>query len=156
MSAFLNITRRRLHPVAGLNSHRFLRYNSTSAVNMTKISDAIKDDHRELEEAYNKILNASSHDEKKRWRNQFTWELARHSIGEELVLYPAMEKNLPNGKQMADKDRQEHLSVRFQKRPEDPAICNIHLLLGNGIQLTLFTGAGKEISEHFSRSRSHR
>jgi len=79
---------------------------------MTKISDAIKDDHRELEQGYKNILNAGTSDEKVRWRNQFTWELARHSIGEELVLYPAFEKHLPDGKQMADKDRQEHLSVK--------------------------------------------
>jgi hypothetical protein len=78
---------------------------------MTLISAAIANDHRELEEAYNKILQATSADEKRRWQNQFTWELARHSIGEELIVYPVMEKNLTNGKEMADKDRAEHQSV---------------------------------------------
>ncbi|KAF4215904.1 hypothetical protein CNMCM5878_007635 [Aspergillus fumigatiaffinis] len=78
---------------------------------MTRLADAIKDDHRELEEAYNKILSAKTSDEKARWQNQFTWELARHSIGEELIVYPLMEKNLPNGKEMADKDRSEHQTV---------------------------------------------
>jgi hypothetical protein len=33
----------------------------------------------------------------------FTWELARHSIGEELVLYPLFEKTLSDGVQMANK-----------------------------------------------------
>jgi hemerythrin superfamily protein len=88
---------------------------------MTKISEAIKDDHQELEEAYNKILNASTDDEKTRWRNQFTWELARHSIGEELVLYPAFEQHLSSGKEKADKDRQEHLKVRPHCDPIDAA-----------------------------------
>jgi hemerythrin superfamily protein len=78
---------------------------------MTRLADAIKDDHRELEEAYNKIISAKTSDEKTRWQNQFTWELARHSIGEELIVYPLMEKNLPNGKAMADKDRKEHQTV---------------------------------------------
>lgn len=78
---------------------------------MTLISDAIKSDHRDLEEAYNNILTAASDDEKRRWQNQFTWELARHSIGEELVLYPAMEEHLTDGKAMADKDRAEHKTV---------------------------------------------
>lgn len=50
---------------------------------MTLISEAIKDDHGELEDAYNRILQATGADEKQRWQNQFTWELARHSIGEE-------------------------------------------------------------------------
>jgi hemerythrin superfamily protein len=91
---------------------------------MTKISEAIKDDHHELEEAYNKILKAPTDDEKMRWRNQFAWELARHSIGEELVLYPAFEQYLPSGKEIADKDRQEHLTVRHQSDPIDAAKAN--------------------------------
>ncbi|KAL3954172.1 hypothetical protein ACCO45_012128 [Purpureocillium lilacinum] len=37
-----------------------------------------------------------------------TRELARHSIGEELVVYPAFKKSLPNGEQIATKDRKEH------------------------------------------------
>lgn len=79
---------------------------------MVRISDAIKDDHREIESAYRHILNAVGTDEKTRWRNQFTWELARHSVGEELILYPVIEKNIPNGKEIAAKDREDHLAVK--------------------------------------------
>jgi len=87
---------------------------------MVRISEHIKDDHRDLENAYKNILSATDADTKTRWQNQFTWELARHSIGEELVVYPVMEKNLPNGKEMAEKDRLEHQVVKdklykFQK-----------------------------------------
>lgn len=78
---------------------------------MAGISEAIKKDHREIEDYYKKILASSTDKEKTQWQNQFTWELARHSIGEELVVYPQFEKKLPNGQTMADKDRQEHLSV---------------------------------------------
>ncbi|KAF8976143.1 hypothetical protein BGZ46_008502 [Entomortierella lignicola] len=79
-----------------------------------RISEAVKHDHREIENAYNKILSATSEDEKTRWQHQFTWELARHSVGEELVVYPAMEKHLTGGKEMADKDRKEHMIVKEQ------------------------------------------
>jgi hypothetical protein len=95
---------------------------------MTRLADAIKDDHRELEEAYNKILSAKTSDEKTRWQNQFTWELARHSIGEELIVYPLMEKNLPNGKAMADKDRKEHQTV-FPLSP----LPSLHLNMSVGV-----------------------
>ncbi|KAF9331264.1 hypothetical protein BG006_005869 [Podila minutissima] len=81
---------------------------------MIRVSEAIKRDHRELEEYYYNILSATSDDEKTRWQNQFTWELARHSVGEELIVYPAMEKHLPDGKAMADKDRKEHQKVKEQ------------------------------------------
>jgi hemerythrin-like domain-containing protein len=79
------------------------------------ISDVVIRDHRELNEAYEQILNAADDDTRVRWQNQFTWELARHSIGEELIVYPAMEKHLgAEGKQMADKDRGEHQPVKEQ------------------------------------------
>lgn len=84
---------------------------STSTIGMARISDAIKQDHRDIEDAYSRIITAKDSDEKTRWQNQFSWELARHSIGEELVVYPAMEEHLPNGKELAQKDRAEHQVV---------------------------------------------
>jgi hemerythrin superfamily protein len=75
------------------------------------ISDAIKNDHREIESYYDKIIKTSDKDEQTRYQNLFTWELARHSIGEELVVYPVFEKLLTNGVEMANKDRKQHLKV---------------------------------------------
>jgi hypothetical protein len=69
-----------------------------------RITDTVKQDHQ-------KIINAKDRDEQTRYQNLFTWELARHSIGEELVVYPAFEKHLPDGISMADKDRREHQTV---------------------------------------------
>ncbi|OQD71778.1 hypothetical protein PENPOL_c001G00154 [Penicillium polonicum] len=78
------------------------------------ISDAIKKDHREIESYYENIINTSDETEQVRWQNQFTWELARHSIGEELVVYPALEKYVSGGVDIANKDRQEHQTVKEQ------------------------------------------
>lgn len=51
-------------------------------------------------------------DEQTRWANEFRWELARHSAGEELLVYPKFEKNLGvDGKRMAEEDRAQHLEV---------------------------------------------
>ncbi|MCJ1364807.1 hypothetical protein MMC16_003924 [Acarospora aff. strigata] len=82
---------------------------------MTTITKAITEDHRELEEYYNTIINATDADTQTRYQNQFTWELARHSVGEELVVYPAMEKYMgADGKAKADHDRQEHHKAKEQ------------------------------------------
>jgi len=104
-----------------------LRAFSQSIAKMSAISDAIKKDHREIETYYTEIINAKDDDHATRYQNQFTWELARHSIGEELVVYPSFEKNLgQKGKDMAEKDRQEHQVVKeklrkFQSmKPKDP------------------------------------
>ncbi|KAK2864995.1 hypothetical protein FQN49_004017 [Arthroderma sp. PD_2] len=105
---------------------------------MAKISDTIKSDHRAIEESYDKIVNSSDYEEQVRYQNQFTWELARHSIGEELVVYPAFEEHIENGKAMADKDRQEHQVVKEQlkifqnMKPSDPDFqSTIKNLMGN-------------------------
>ncbi|WRT68182.1 uncharacterized protein IL334_005157 [Kwoniella shivajii] len=79
---------------------------------MSSISQVIIHDHKELEEYYNNIISSTTKDDKIRWQNQFTWELARHSIGEELVVYPAFEKYLADGKAMADQDRAEHAKAK--------------------------------------------
>jgi len=73
------------------------------------IAEIIKRDHDELKEYYNNYKSASTEKEKTQWSNQFRWELARHSVGEELLLYPALEKHFgAEGKKMADEDRAEH------------------------------------------------
>uniref|UniRef100_A0A0B7KLF5 Hemerythrin-like domain-containing protein n=1 Tax=Bionectria ochroleuca TaxID=29856 RepID=A0A0B7KLF5_BIOOC len=80
---------------------------------MSTIQDAIVKDHSELEQYYNEVVNSNDHDHQQRFGNQFTWELARHSVGEELVVYPAFEKYIGDkGKAMADNDRQEHHQVK--------------------------------------------
>jgi hypothetical protein len=86
---------------------------SATSYTMSAIIDAIKKDHRDIQEYYQHILDASDNDTATRWQNQFVWELARHSIAEELVVYPAFEKNLGDkGHEMAEKDRAEHQTVR--------------------------------------------
>jgi hypothetical protein len=88
---------------------------------MSAISDAITKDHRELRQYYNEVVNSSDPDHQQRFGNQFVWELARHSIGEELIVYPAMEKYMGDrGKKLADDDRQEHHEVH--KSPPQPEI----------------------------------
>ncbi|KAJ5988976.1 hypothetical protein N7481_004186 [Penicillium waksmanii] len=79
-----------------------------------RILTAIKHEHRELEADVDKILNSSSPDEQTRYQNQFTWELARHMIGEELIVYPALIKYVKNGQAIADEGRAEHQDIKEQ------------------------------------------
>ncbi|OTA63106.1 HHE domain protein [Hypoxylon sp. EC38] len=79
-----------------------------------KISQAIQQDHHELEDYYNRIINSKDRDEQRRFQNAFVWELARHSIAEELVVYPTLEKAVSDGAQRADHDRAEHQKVKEQ------------------------------------------
>lgn len=87
------------------------RLFSAARVLNTSVTQTIKDDHREIESYFHTILKSNDPDERTRFQNQLTWELARHSIAEELIVYPAFEKYLVDGHAMAEKDREEHQTV---------------------------------------------
>jgi len=102
---------RQISPFIGARHSCLYRPFSLTAVNMARVSEPIKKDHRELEDYYNRIVNSTDPEEQTRYQNLFTWELARHSIGEELIVYPVIEKSLPDGPEMVNKDRSEHQKV---------------------------------------------
>ncbi|KZT56911.1 hypothetical protein CALCODRAFT_434941 [Calocera cornea HHB12733] len=73
------------------------------------IKAAIVDDHSELAEYHGKYSKATSAEDRQKWANQYQWELARHTVAEELVLYPAFEKHLgPLGSDVTARERAEH------------------------------------------------
>ncbi|KDQ57125.1 hypothetical protein JAAARDRAFT_131016 [Jaapia argillacea MUCL 33604] len=78
------------------------------------LTAAIKDDHEEMYEYHDNYRNAAGDtDAQARWARQLTWEVARHAVGEEIVVYPLMEKHLgEQGRKLADHDRQEHQVVK--------------------------------------------
>jgi hypothetical protein len=48
-----------------------------------------------------------------KFSNQLRWDIARHSVGEELIVYPIMEQKMgTTGKKLADQDRDEALAVK--------------------------------------------
>ncbi|KAL2135481.1 hypothetical protein VTI74DRAFT_8340 [Chaetomium olivicolor] len=80
---------------------------------MSTISEAITKDHSELKQYYNEVIDSTDHDHQERFGNQFTWELARHSVAEEILVYPAFEKHMGDkGHQMAESDRRDHHRVK--------------------------------------------
>lgn len=110
---------------SGPSQHPFFRGNigpplrtftdaSAAPAAHIRILPAIKRDHRELEAHIHKILHSTDPDEQTRYQNQFVWELARHTIGEELVVYPALAKHIKQGQALADKNRSEHQDVKQQ------------------------------------------
>jgi len=80
--------------------------------------DGVKTDHIEIFQYYDQYASARDKgdvDAQERWARQLIWEVARHSIGEELVVYPLLEKNLgERGRAMADTDRAEHQEVKIR------------------------------------------
>jgi len=81
-----------------------------STINKKDFHKAILDDHKELLSLYDEwCAKCDDAEEAKKWMNQFCWELARHSVGEELILYPLMEEKLgERGLDLAKEARSEH------------------------------------------------
>ena len=85
------------------------------------ISEAIGADHKAIDSYADNIKSSQSLDDKTKWRNQFTWALARHAVSEELTVYPAMEQYLgQEGIELTDTDREQHQAVYSPYPPSLP------------------------------------
>jgi hemerythrin superfamily protein len=78
-------------------------------------------DHREVEEMFDRF-NAlpPGHPGRKNIADEFTIELVRHSVAEEMHLYPAVREHVAGGDQLADRELADHAKVeRLLKKLED-------------------------------------
>ncbi|KAJ5735312.1 uncharacterized protein N7483_000437 [Penicillium malachiteum] len=94
----------------------FLRreFSNASANASQRILPAIKNEHADLHSHSNKILISLNPDEQTRYQNLFTWELARHIIGEELIIYPAIARHVHGGNAISNRNRTEHQEIKEQ------------------------------------------
>ncbi|WP_338900092.1 hemerythrin domain-containing protein [Streptomyces sp. TG1A-60] len=66
-------------------------------------------DHREVEELFGRIEALAPGDkQRKDYVDQAVIELVRHSVAEEMYLYPAVRELLPDGDTVADKEIEDH------------------------------------------------
>ncbi|MEZ3183028.1 hemerythrin domain-containing protein [Streptomyces pimonensis] len=66
-------------------------------------------DHREVEELFGKIeALPPGHEQRRKHADQAVIELVRHSVAEEMHLYPAVRAFLPDGDTLADKELEDH------------------------------------------------
>jgi len=112
------------------------------------IIDQIKHDHLEIQTFYDNYKNAIDAEEAKKWFHQFVWELSRHSVGEELVLYPLMAALNQKGQDLADEGRKDHHKVKELlseiSKESDPVVFDQKI---DAIMSDLKTHIQKEESE---------
>ncbi len=69
----------------------------------------IKQDHREVEEAFLELEKGEGTPEHRRdLTDHVIAELVRHSVAEEMYMYPAAREHLQNGDELADHELEEH------------------------------------------------
>ncbi|GAA1329543.1 hemerythrin domain-containing protein [Streptomyces sanglieri] len=81
-------------------------------------------DHRELEALFSQIeLQPVDHPRRRELADRLTAELVRHTVAEELHLYPVVRKHVPHGAALADKELADHARAeRMLKDLEDLSV----------------------------------
>ncbi|KAJ3518002.1 hypothetical protein NMY22_g13839 [Coprinellus aureogranulatus] len=105
-----HLTRMRVSIIPSTVSRYNLSLRTMATAKNNPLFNAVADDHQEMYEYYDSYLRAAGNPElQTKWSNQLRWEIARHAVGEEIVIYPLMERYLgEEGVRLADHDRDEH------------------------------------------------
>ena len=74
------------------------------------LTELIKD-HNEVRELFAKLSNGAVGDEREQLVREMTEELVKHSVAEEVYLYPLIREVLPGGDSTADHEIEEHSEV---------------------------------------------
>lgn len=75
------------------------------------VVEVLTHDHREVEDLFAQIEGTDQADRRRALADDVTIELVRHSIAEEMYLYPATREHIPNGDEIADREISEHAEV---------------------------------------------
>lgn len=122
------------------------------------VIDELSTDHREVDELFEQIEAAPAGDaERKRLLDQATIELVRHSVAEEMHLYPAVRQHLPDGDSIADRELHDHQRVEEMLKDLEPRDADApdfdHLVLRLKHEVT--SHVEDEESNLFPRLREH-
>ena len=72
------------------------------------VVDLLTTDHHEVLDLVQQIKITTDAEERRDLADTIISELVRHSVAEEMYVYPAMRKYLPDGEQAVDHDTEEH------------------------------------------------
>lgn len=72
------------------------------------IDEQVLEDHQELRTYYGNYKATGD----MKWYNQFVYDLCRHTVGEEIILYPLLDSFGMEGERLADEARTEHQEIK--------------------------------------------
>jgi hemerythrin superfamily protein len=121
------------------------------------IVEVLEHDHREVEELFDQIEQATDPKQRRELTDDVTIELIRHAVAEEQYLYPATREHLPDGDKLADKEIDEHSEVEEALKAlegmdaEDPEFMYKFREMSNSVRQHL----KEEEEDLFPRLRKH-
>lgn len=97
------------------------------------------EDHHEIKEYFTQLESATDGKSRREIADKLTAEVARHSVAEEMYLYPAARKVLANGDELVDEEIKEHseaeeLLKRWEKLDgDDPEFMTVYGEIKKGL-----------------------
>ena len=121
------------------------------------VIDVLTTDHREATELIEQILASSDPEQRRDLADSLISELVRHSVAEEMYVYPAMRDHLPNGDEAVEHDTQEHKELeRTMKELEGAEASEPRFVeLVREVQRILADHVEDEETEQFPQLRTH-
>jgi hemerythrin superfamily protein len=130
---------------------------STSGNAERDVIDVLTEDHTEARELANQISASTEADVRRDLADQLIAELVRHSVAEEMYVYPAMREHLPDGDKAVEHDIEEHKELETlmkQLEGADPATTDFEDTLRR-LQEVLIDHVQDEETEQFPQLRAN-
>jgi hemerythrin-like domain-containing protein len=119
--------------------------------------DILTADHRAMLELLGEIEGTAEADQRRGLADTVIAEVMRHAVAEEMFVYPAIEKHLPNGAEEVEHDKKEHDElVQVMKRMEDVDASGAQFMdLVREMERQLRHHIEDEEAEQFPKLRTH-
>lgn len=121
------------------------------------VVDILTADHREMIELLARIKDAPVPAERRDLADTVIAEVMRHAVAEEMYVYPAVEKHVPNGAEEVKHDKEEHDEiVQIMKSMEDVDASDPAFMgLVQKLEERLRHHANDEETDQFPQLRAH-
>ena len=121
------------------------------------VVDILTTDHHDVLELIDTIQASSDPDERRNIADTVIAEIVRHSVAEEMYVYPAMRDHLPDGQKEVDHDVEEHqeLEETLKKLEGVPGDDSNFSALVAEVRRQLEHHAGDEENNQFPQLRKH-
>ncbi|HMT49227.1 hemerythrin domain-containing protein [Dietzia sp. UBA5065] len=123
----------------------------------TDVIDILTADHREMVGLIEVIEETADPEERRALADSVIAEVMRHSVAEELFVYPEYERSIPGGTEEVDHDKEEHQEIEVvMKRLEGVDSGSAEFLaVAKRLKELLEHHAHDEESDQFPKMREH-
>jgi hemerythrin superfamily protein len=130
---------------------------SSRSTSAHDVVDILTSDHREMLELVDSIEHAPDPAQRRDLADALIAEVMRHAVAEEMFVYPAVEKHVPDGTAKVEHDKQEHQEiVELMKQVEDLDPSNpVFMQSVRQLEGALRHHAEDEETEQFPQLRAH-